>query len=61
LGTPLDSTWVFEDSFVALDTARRIGLHRVGIFDENNFDNDKSERISDIYVADGEGLDKVIM
>ncbi len=60
LGTPLESTWVFEDSFVALDTVRKIGLHRVGVFDENNFDNERSEDISDIYISDGEGLDKVI-
>lgn len=61
LGTPKESTWVFEDSYVALDTVKKIGLHRVGIFDKNNFDNDKSENISDIYVADGESLDKVII
>ena len=61
LGTPLKNTWVFEDSFVALDTVKKIGLHRVGIFDENNFDNDKSESISDIYVASGESLAKIII
>ncbi|MBP3333487.1 MAG: HAD family phosphatase [Clostridia bacterium] len=60
LDTPKESTWVFEDSFVALNTVSNIGLHTVGIYDKNNFDNDKSEMLADIYVSDGESLAKII-
>ncbi len=60
LKTPRETTWVFEDSFVALDTVSKIGLHMVGIYDKYNFDNDKSESLSDIYVSDGESLAKII-
>ncbi|MBE6609001.1 MAG: HAD family phosphatase [Ruminococcaceae bacterium] len=61
LQTGAERTWVFEDSFVALDTVSKMGLHTVGIYDKNNFDNDKSEQISDLYVADGESLAKFIL
>ena len=33
LGTPRDTTWVFEDAFTALQTARSAGLRTVVIFE----------------------------
>lgn len=37
-----------------------IGMPVVGIYDAYNFGHEEMERISDYYIADGEGLDKLI-
>lgn len=60
LGTPIEETWVFEDSLVALKTAKGIGMPVVGIYDAYNFGHEEMREISDYYIADGEGLDKLI-
>ena len=60
LGTPAEETWVFEDSLVALRTAKSIGMPVVGIFDAYNFGHEEMKEISDYYIDDGEGLDKLI-
>ena len=60
LGTNASETCVFEDSFVAIETARAAGFHTVGIYDENNFGQDRLHQSSDIYVSRGQPLDIVI-
>ena len=60
LGTDKDSTWVFEDSFVALRTANGMGLNTVGIYDKFNFDQDKMQKLATHYIADGETLMKLV-
>jgi HAD superfamily hydrolase (TIGR01509 family) len=60
LGTPVEETWVFEDSLVALKTAKGLGMPVVGIYDAYNFGHEEMEKISDCYIGDGEGLDKLI-
>lgn len=60
LGTSVEDTWVFEDSLVALRTAKGIGMPVVGIYDAYNFGHEEMKDISDYYVDDGEGLDKFI-
>ncbi len=60
LGTSVEETWVFEDSLVALTTAKKIGMPVVGIYDAYNFGHKEMEAISDIYIGCGEGLDKLI-
>ena len=60
LGTPLDETWVFEDSLVALRTAKGIGMPVVGIYDAHNFGHEEMKMLADYYIDDGEGLDKLI-
>lgn len=60
LGTPVEETWVFEDSLVALKTAKKLGMPVVGIYDAYNFGQDEMREISDYYIDDGEGLDKLI-
>ena len=60
LGTPMDETWVFEDSVLALDTARKADFHTVGIYDCHNHDPQRVRELSEIYIADGEGLDRLI-
>ena len=60
LGTPKESTWIFEDSRVALETATKAGYQTVGIYDKYNFGIDKVKEISTVYIADGESLAKLI-
>ena len=60
LGTSPEDTCIFEDSFVALETAKRIGCQTVGIFDKNNYGQDRLAAASDIYLSEGEGFDTLI-
>ncbi len=60
LGTPLEETWVFEDSSVALTTAVDAGFPTVGIYDKYNYGQDIVKKKATIYVADGETLSKLI-
>lgn len=59
LGEDIFDTWVFEDSLVALETAVRIGMPTVGIYDPNNFGQETIKKIASVYVAEGETLMKV--
>ena len=47
---------VFEDSFVALETAKKAGFKTVGIFDRNNFGQDRLRAAAEIYVENGQSL-----
>ena len=58
LGTDMETTWVFEDSAVALTTASKAGFKTVGIYDRCNFGHDIARSVSDIYIDDGETLKK---
>ena len=60
LGTPREGTWVFEDSLTAVQTAKGAGFGTVGIFDRYNFGHEEMERISDLYLGEGEGMDTLI-
>ena len=60
LGTTAEETALFEDSYVALETGRAVGCHTVGIFDKNNFGQDRLRAASEIYLAEGEGFDTLI-
>ena len=60
LGTTVEETWMFEDSYVALQTAKRIGMPTVGIFDANNYGQDILKANSDHYIAEGEELTRLI-
>lgn len=51
---------VFEDSYVALETAKRIGCRTVGVFDENNFAQDRLQAASDVYLGEGKALDAIL-
>ena len=59
LGTPKESTWIFEDSIVAIETAVKAGYHTVGIYDQYNFSLERVEELSDVYVDKGESLKNV--
>lgn len=59
LGTDKESTWIFEDSTVAIETAKKAGYNVVGIFDKYNFDHERVREASDEYIAKGETLMKL--
>ena len=61
LGVTAADSAVFEDSYVALETARDIGCHTVGIFDQNNYGQDRLEAASEIYLGEGIPLDDALL
>lgn len=60
LGEKPEDTWVFEDSLTAIETAAGIGMPTVGIYDRYNFGQDRIRKIANIYIDDGETLQKLI-
>ena len=60
LGTEPETTWIFEDSYVALETASKLGISTVGIFDKWNFDHDKLNQKSVFYIDEDETMEKLI-
>ena len=50
LGTPLSQTAVFEDSALALETAKRAGFITVGVYDSHQTATDRLSAASDIYL-----------
>ena len=60
LGTKAEETYIFEDSFVAIETARSIGLNTVGIYDKYNFDHDRLRRSSMIYLGEETDMRELI-
>lgn len=60
LGTQKESTWVFEDSAVAIETAARVGYKTVGIYDRYNFGTELIEKTATVFIGEGESLAKLI-
>lgn len=60
LGTPMENTCVFEDSFVALTTAHNIGLLTVGVYDKYSHNQEGIKNLADAYIAKGEALTKLL-
>jgi HAD superfamily hydrolase (TIGR01509 family) len=60
LGFEADEICVIEDSLVALQTAKAEGFKTVGIYDANNFSQDKLKATSDIYVSKDETMADLI-
>ncbi len=58
LGCDISETCVFEDSALAVSTAKKAGFYTVGIYDVNNYDHDILEANSDVYVGNGETIMK---
>lgn len=52
--------WVFEDSLTAIETAIRIGMHTVAIYDRHNYGQERMRQIADVYIAEGETLKKLL-
>ena len=60
LGAETENTCVFEDSLVAIETAKKIGMKTVGIYDKYNYGGDRIRELADVYVGEGETLLKVV-
>ncbi len=60
LGTEIKDTWVFEDSLTAIETATKIGMPTVGIYDKFNYGQDKIKEIATEYVEASETLLKLL-
>ena len=60
LGTPKEETYVFEDSYVALETAARAGFPTVGIYDSHAFEQERLKKSATYYIAEGETLMKLV-
>lgn len=56
LGGNLSEACVFEDSYVALETAKKAGFMTVGIYDKNNYGHDRLKAASDFYIDEGLSL-----
>ena len=61
LGTKTEETWVFEDSNVALETAQRIGMPTVGIYDSHTPWQEQVRKASTVYVGPNETMEKLIL
>jgi HAD superfamily hydrolase (TIGR01509 family) len=60
MGIPEGEICVFEDSYVALETAKKAGFQTVGIFDRYNFGQERLKKSSDIYLDENQTLDCLI-
>ena len=60
LGTPLTQTAVFEDSALALETAKNAGFVTVGVYDSHQTAGERLFAASDVYLGDGSALDDVL-
>ena len=60
LGFERKDICVFEDSYVALETAKAIDLKTIGIFDKNNFGQDRLEKASIIYLGENKSLAELV-
>ena len=60
LGTPLCETAVFEDSALALQTAKKAGFVTVGVYDSHQTAKDRVSAASDIYLGEGKTLIDVL-
>jgi len=57
---PQEEVCVFEDSYVALETAKKAGFQTVGIFDRYNFEQERLKKASDIYLDEHQSLECMI-
>lgn len=60
LGFDREDICVFEDSYVALETAKAIDLKTIGIFDKNNFGQDRLEKASIVYLGENRSLGELV-
>jgi len=60
LNTRAEETCIFEDSHIAINTADKLKMKTVGIYDKYNFGHDKIKEIATVYIDEGETLEKLI-
>lgn len=56
MGTPLSETAVFEDSALALETAKGAGFFTVGVYDAHQLTQERLRASSDVYLDEGKTL-----
>lgn len=56
LDLPIGEICVFEDSFLALETAKSAGFQTVGIYDQYSSEQERLKKASDIYLEKGKSL-----
>ena len=60
LGTEHGRTWIFEDSVLAIETAKKAGFPVVGVYDSCTFGQDRAKALSDEYIDDGGSFAELI-
>lgn len=61
LGTKPDETWLFEDGAYSMDTAKKMGIHTVGIYDKSSDkEQDMVKSLADVYITSWDEYEKVI-
>lgn len=60
LGTQIKDTWVFEDSLVAIETAAKLGMPTVAIYDPDNFGQERMQKIASHYIAKDQTLMELV-
>ena len=60
LGTEREETFIFEDSYVALETASAAGFGTVGVYDRYAFEQQRLSSSATYYIAEGETLMKLV-
>lgn len=56
-----ESTWLFEDALYSIKTAKKMGIHTVGIYDfSSDAQQDEIKEMSDIYIKDWSEYQSVI-
>ena len=60
LGTQHESTWIFEDSLLAIETAKNAGFHVVGVYDKFGFGQNRAKDLSDEFIDDGGSFTELI-
>ena len=60
MGLSPSEVCVFEDSFLALETAKSAGFHTVGVYDQYSYEQDRLRAASEIYLSKGQTLADLI-
>ena len=60
MGLSADEICVVEDSFVALETAKKVGFKTVGVYEQYNFNHERLKIASDIYLDKGHTLSELV-
>ena len=58
--TSPEQTCVFEDSCTAINTAHKLGMKTVAIYDKFNYGQEEMKNSADVYIAEGETMRKLI-
>lgn len=60
LGTPVEDTWVFEDSLTAIRTAKAIGMKTAAIYDPCNYGAEEMAKLATVYIGPNETMRKLL-